>query len=49
VYEVEKPVEQLNLRRIGEWLSGEVELRLPKAWLAVGALAVLILVGIALD
>lgn len=47
--EMEKPVEKLNLRQIGEWLSGEVEVRVPKAWLAIAALAAVMLVGIALD
>ena len=32
-------VQKLNLRRAGEWLAGEIEVRVPKAWLAVGAVA----------
>lgn len=42
-------VEKLNPRKAGAWLSGEVEIRVPKAWLAIGAIALAALVFIALD
>jgi len=32
-----------------DWLSGEVQLRVPRKILLLGALAVLLLLGIALD
>ena len=42
-------VEKVNLRSARQWLSGEVELRMPKAWLVIGAAAVLGLLLIAFD
>jgi hypothetical protein len=42
-------VEKVNLRKAREWLSGDVEIRLPKAWLAVGGAVVVALLLIALD
>ncbi|MEE4638542.1 MAG: hypothetical protein V2J42_07380 [Wenzhouxiangella sp.] len=42
-------VEKLNLRKAGEWLAGEIEIRVPKAWLAVGAVAFVALLLVALD
>lgn len=30
-------VKKMDLRNARNWLSGEVEIRLPKAWLAIGA------------
>lgn len=44
-----RDIEKGNLRKAGSWLSGEVEIRLPKAWLAIGGLVVLALLVIALD
>lgn len=40
---------KLNLREARNWVSGEVEVRLPKAWLAIGGVAVAALVVLALD
>ena len=42
-------VEKLNLRKAGAWLSGGVEIRVPKAWFAIGAIALAALVFIAFD
>ncbi len=42
-------VQKFNLRQAGAWLSGEVEIRVPKKWLAFGAVAFAILLVIALD
>lgn len=42
-------VRKIDLRKAREWLSGEVEVRLPRAWLAVGAAAVALLAIVALD
>jgi hypothetical protein len=41
--------EKLDLRKIGEKLAGEVELRVPKLWLAIGAVGVFALLLVALD
>lgn len=42
-------VKKLDLRKSREWLSGEVEIRLPKAWLAIGAAVFAVLLILALD
>ena len=42
-------VRKMDLRKAREWLSGEVEIRLPKAWLATGAAAIAVLLILALD
>lgn len=42
-------VEKFNLRQAGEWLAGEIEIRIPKKWLAFGAVAFAALVLLALD
>lgn len=42
-------VNKMDLRKAREWLSGEVEIRLPKAWLVIGAVAVAVLLIVALD
>ncbi|MFA8386486.1 MAG: hypothetical protein ACEPO2_12750 [Pelagibaca sp.] len=42
-------VKKMDLRKARDWLSGEVEIRLPKAWLAIGAVAVVLLLILALD
>ena len=42
-------VQRFNLRQAGEWLSGEVEIRVPKKWLAVAAVALGVLLLVALD
>lgn len=44
-----KDVKKMDLRKGREWLSGEVEIRLPKAWLAIGAAVIVVLVILALD
>ncbi len=41
--------QKFNLRQAGAWLSGEVEIRVPKKWLAFGAVAVAVLLLVALD
>lgn len=42
-------VKKMDLRKAREWLSGEVEIRLPKAWLAIGAAVMAVLLILALD
>jgi hypothetical protein len=42
-------VKRMDLRKAREWLSGEVEIRLPKAWLAIGAAVIAMLLIVALD
>ncbi len=42
-------VKKLDLRRARDWLSGEVEIRLPKAWLVIGAAVLVVLLILALD
>lgn len=42
-------VQKFNLRQAGAWLSGEIEIRVPKKWLAAGVLAIAVLLVIALD
>ncbi len=42
-------VQKFNLRQAGAWLSGEVEIRVPKKWLAFGAVAIAVLLVFALD
>lgn len=42
-------VKKMDLRKSREWLSGEVEIRVPKAWLAIGAAAIVVLLIVALD
>jgi hypothetical protein len=42
-------VKKMDLRKTREWLSGEVEIRLPKAWLAIGAAVIVVLLILALD
>ncbi len=44
-----KEVQKLNLRKADAWLSGEVEIRVPKKWLAFGAVAIAVLLVVALD
>jgi hypothetical protein len=41
--------DKIDLRKAKGWLSGEVEVRLPKAWLAIGGVALLVLLIVALD
>lgn len=42
-------VKKMDLRKARDWLSGEVEIRLPKAWLAIGAAVIAVLLIVALD
>jgi hypothetical protein len=42
-------VKKMDLRKTREWLSGEVEIRVPKAWLVIGAVAIAVLLIVALD
>ncbi|WP_296579174.1 hypothetical protein [Phreatobacter sp.] len=44
-----KDVKKMDLHNIREWLSGEVEIRLPKAWLAIGAAVIAVLLILAID
>lgn len=44
-----KEVKKMDLRKAREWLSGEVEIRLPRAWLAIGAAVIAVLLILALD
>jgi hypothetical protein len=40
---------KIDLRKVGTWLSGEVELRVPNAWLAIAGVAIVVLLIVALD
>ncbi len=42
-------VQKFNFKQAGSWLQGEVEIRIQKKWLAIGAVVMLVLVVIALD
>jgi hypothetical protein len=42
-------VKKMDQRKVREWLSGEVEIRLPKAWLVIGAAMIVVLLIVALD
>jgi hypothetical protein len=42
-------VKKMDLRKTREWLSGEVEIRVPKAWLAIGVGLIVVLLIVALD
>ncbi|MCU0906205.1 MAG: hypothetical protein MUF73_01895 [Rhodobacteraceae bacterium] len=42
-------VKKMDLRQARGWLSGEVEVRMPKAWLAIGAAVIAVLLVLALD
>lgn len=42
-------VKKLDARKARDWLSDEVEIRLPKLWLVIGAAAVVVLLIVALD
>ncbi|MCU0816234.1 MAG: hypothetical protein MUF74_07115 [Cypionkella sp.] len=42
-------LKKMDLRKARDWLSGEVEIRLPKAWLAIGIAAIAVLLIVALD
>lgn len=44
-----KDTTKLDLRSIRAWLSGEVEIRLPRAWLVIGAAVIVVLMIVALD
>jgi len=40
---------KFNLKQAGAWLSGEVEIRVQKKWLVIGAAVFAVLVAVALD
>ena len=42
-------VEKLNFRQAGEWLAGEIEIRVSRKWLVIGAVAFAALLLLALD
>ncbi len=42
-------VEKLDKRKISQWLAQEVEIRVAKLWLVVGAAGALALLLVALD
>ncbi|MGP1396747.1 MAG: hypothetical protein ACTS3R_14665 [Inquilinaceae bacterium] len=42
-------VQKLNLRQAGEWLSGEIEIRVARKWLAIGGVVFVALAVIAID
>ena len=42
-------VQKINLRQAREWLSGDIALGLPRAWLAAGAAVFVLLVIVAFD
>lgn len=42
-------VKKMDLRKARTWLSGEVDIRLPKAWLVIGAAVIVGLLILALD
>jgi hypothetical protein len=42
-------VKKLDARSARDWLSGEVEIRLPRAWLVLGAALVVVLLIVAFD
>lgn len=41
--------QRTDIRRIGDWLGGEVEIRVSRKILAMAGLALLILIAVALD
>lgn len=47
--ETTQEIEKVNLRASGAWLAGDVEIRVPKAWLAIGAAVLVVLLIVALD
>ena len=40
---------QVNLRNTNEWLSGDIDIRVPKKWLAIGAAILFALILMALN
>jgi len=44
-----KEVEKFNLKKTNEWLAGEIDIRVPKKWLAIAAVALIFLVMLALN
>jgi hypothetical protein len=41
-----KSAKKLNLK---EWLAGDIDVRIPKLWVAMAGVAVLVLIMLALD
>ena len=44
-----RDVTRMDPRKARAWLAGEVEIRLPRAWLVIGAALVVVLLIVALD
>ncbi|MGM0832236.1 hypothetical protein M0220_09360 [Halomonas qinghailakensis] len=44
-----KDLKQINLRNTNEWLSGDIDIRVPKKWLVIAAAVFVILVLLALN
>jgi len=42
-------IRKIEVRRASAWLAGVVEIRVPKTWLAAGAVALAVLVLLAFD
>lgn len=40
---------KVDLRKADKWLSGEVEIRVPKSWLVIAGVAIVVLLIVALD
>ena len=40
---------KMDLRKARDWLAAEVDIRLPRAWLVIGAAVVVVLLIVALD
>lgn len=44
-----KDLKQINLRNTNEWLSGDIDIRVPKKWLVIATAVFVILVLLALN
>lgn len=44
-----REIRKIDVKRASDWLVGDVELRVPKKWLAAGAVALAVLVLVAFD
>lgn len=42
-------VQKFDIKQAKTWLSGEVEIRMPKLWLVLGGVALVVLLIVALD
>lgn len=45
----ENEIRKTDLRKARDWLTGEVDIRLPRAWLVIGAAVIVVLLIVALD